>query len=223
MHPVVSSPTNAMPSASTTPTRSIPIRTAATTTNHAVSESIALKRTSSELRLLEEEQQADLRDYIFFTRLVQGIANRESPVQEEPQDSPLEPSQAQDRSRLTPSLGPFSHDRDDESLQERRRRRCSPWLQRQNEICLAHIIRTRNGYQDGDHRSSMITNGPPSTPMTPMYPASRNNGSVGYHNRVQYNYQDHYGSLPQQPFYSAEPPTASSPYAPQEDIFDMDW
>jgi hypothetical protein len=83
------------------------------------------KRASSELRLQEEEEIASFRDYVFFTRLVEGIASRRTATRTAPQQQQLDHS--------------------------------SEWLKRQNDLCLAHIIGTRNGGSlgHGNNRSHL--------------------------------------------------------------------
>ena len=90
-----------------------------------------LKRTNSELRLEQEEELADFRDYVFFSRLVQGISQHHHTTH----DHCLSKSCSTDRG------GGYHPQKQQEP---------SEWLLEQNDRCLAHIIGTRNGSLDDD-------------------------------------------------------------------------
>lgn len=66
-----------------------------------------MKRTPSELQLREDEELADFRDYVMFTRIVDRLARQQNETKD------------------------FK-------------------LRQENDLCLAHIISTRNGSQDVD-------------------------------------------------------------------------
>lgn len=199
MIPPIVSPSHSH--SSTTPTQSIPIHSSKKSGNGT-----ALKRSTSELRLLEEEQQADLRDYIFFSRLVHGIAGRES-------DDDI-----QDGDHQEAPPGSYTFPQDDER-EQRQRQRCSPWLQRQKDLCLAHIIGTRNGAWDNtNHTHRTLT-------------SSLKQGS-SYHNSYHNSY-NHTNSLSYIDCYQYSHDAGADVVAggqqpqqqasPHEDIFRMDW
>ncbi|KAL7578562.1 hypothetical protein ACA910_011620 [Epithemia clementina (nom. ined.)] len=209
-------------SASTTPTQSIPIHPPSFSSGDHNSRKIstygiAMKRSSSELRLLEEERQADLRDYIFFIRLGQGISNRQVHFMDDGDNFVLPEQEHQDFQHPGhPALLPSSS-----AEEERRRRRCSPWLQRQNELCLAHIIGTRNGSRDHyDAGMMMMMNENSGLSLLP--PATNDECHDGYHE----DYYHHYNHNGSNNLASAiDHDTSYQPQlsSPHEDIFGMDW
>jgi len=64
-----------------------------------------MKRTPSEMQLCEDQEMADFRDYVMFSRIVDGISKQQHQTKDY-------------------------------------------WLRRENDMCLAHIIGTRNGSED---------------------------------------------------------------------------
>lgn len=191
-HAVVS-PSSSL-GALTTPSKSIPIHVP-----QKSSSGIAMKRSSSELRLLEEEARADLRDYVFYSRLVQGISQRGINSDSQGTEQEREP------------FGSCPPPRD-EQQEQRRRRRCSPWLQRQNELCLSHIIGTRNGWRDGDdpahHHSA-----PAGSSMWPDHNHKESNSM---------SYMDYYHPYSNEASGAPVGPMPSQP-STHEEIFGMDW
>ena len=96
-----------------------------------------LKRTNSELRLEQEEELADFRDYVFFSRLVQGISQHHHTTHDHTSFSKSCPT---DR-------GGGYHPQE-----QQQKRQPSEWLLEQNDRCLAHIIGTRNGSLDDQNQ-----------------------------------------------------------------------
>lgn len=102
---------------------------------------VLVDRSSSELRLQEELEMADFRDYVFFARLVEGISQRQEFLQKQ---------------RGSTGYCANEHENFIDSLCNKAPKTASSarknlkW-QRQNDLCLARIIRTRNGWIDQNH------------------------------------------------------------------------